>query len=133
MRRKVLRFFVHFAEMCVVMCVGAAILGLVLFGVGVLESPAAAVIAAPYLVALMTGWMRLRKHEWRPTLEMAATPVVALPLVLIAARYDVLSGIDLFLSECTWSCGLMLIPMLARFNHYAEPHAAHTQHRERAS
>jgi hypothetical protein len=65
--------------MCVVMCVGLALLGLLVFaarqcwvlrrtgGGTELSALVVAVLAEPMVV-----WMRFRGMEWRPTLEMAA-------------------------------------------------------------
>ena len=41
-------------------------------------------VLAFWLTMLMIAWMRFRGHAWRPTLEMASTSIVALPLLLAA-------------------------------------------------
>src|SRR5215212_1480778 len=88
-------FLLHFLEMCVVMCAG----GIATFSalsrwVGPLIGypefkklfpELSTVLLAFWLVFVMIVWMRIRLHEWRPTLEMASTSIAALPLVMGAA------------------------------------------------
>lgn len=131
-------FVLHFLEMCVVMCVvGMATLSALLRWAGPLfgypefkkQLPElSAVLLALWLTGLMIIWMRIRRHEWRPTLEMASTSIAALPLVMGSAWLGVIPGSSLYGLECGVACALMIVPMLLRLDHYTGSHASHQNH-----
>jgi len=78
-------FLWHFVQMCLACCIGGITLN-VLFFVGaaligypdlIHRFPELSTLMIAFLLALpMAAWMRFRGMEWRPTLEMAATPIV---------------------------------------------------------
>lgn len=133
-------FLLHYFEMCGVMCLGGVmLLSALLRAVAPLlgvrsvrtEFPVlATALLAAWLTLLMIGWMRLRSHDWRPTLEMASTSVIAFPVLLGGAALGIVSSASLFGLECGLACVLMVVAMLARLGHYTGPHdaAAHAAH-----
>lgn len=128
-------FLLHFLEMCVVMCAaGIATMSALLRWAGPLigypefkkQLPeVATVLLAFWFVLVMIVWMRLRRHEWRPTLEMASTSLAALPLVLGAAWLGAVPRTSLYGLECVVTCALMIVPMLFRLDHYTGSHGSH--------
>ena len=83
----------HFLEMCITMCAGGAILGLIVFGIPASigapdvreQFPEIGLILIAILLTLpMAAWMRFRGMEWRPIVEMSAIPI-GLAVVLIGA------------------------------------------------
>ena len=131
-------FLLHFLEMCVVMCAaGLATLSAFLRWAGpVIGYPEfkkqfpelSTLLLALWLTVIMIIWMRFRRHEWRPTLEMAGTSIISLPLVFGAAWLGVIPNSRLFGLECGVACALMLVPMLFRLDHYTGSHASHQNH-----
>lgn len=128
---KVGHFFLHFVEMCVVMCVGGVVLSLALFGAAALigyphlrhESPELALVMVAFIYTLpMAAWMRFRGMAWRPNLEMAGA-TLGLGMVLIGMTWlgmiSTSTLIALQLSFCGPACLAMLVVMLLRFNLYA--------------
>jgi hypothetical protein len=86
------------------------------------------VLLALWFTVIMIIWMRIRRHEWRPTLEMASTSIAALPLVMGAAWLGAIPRTSLYALECGVACALMIVPMLFRVDHYAGSHASHQNH-----
>ena len=131
-------FLLHFLEMCAVMCAaGLATLSALLRWAGPLigypefkkQFPElSTVLLALWLTAIMIIWMRIRRHEWRPTLEMASTSIATLPLVMGAAWLGAIARTDLYGLECAVACALMIGPMLFRLNHYTGSHGSHHNH-----
>ena len=131
-------FVLHFMEMCVVMCAAgmaplSALLGWAgpLIGYSNLKTQfpeLSTILLALSFTVVMVLWMRFRRHEWRATLEMASTPIVALPLVLGAAWFGVIPNQSLFGLECDVACAFMIIPMLFRLDHYTGRHTNHQKH-----
>ena len=128
-------FLLHFLEMCIVMCAGGSVTFSALLrwvapltGYPQFKSQfpeLSTVLLALWFVFVMIIWMRIRHHEWRPTLEMASTSLVALPLVMGAAWFGAITRTDLFGLECGVACALMIIPMLLRLDHYTGAHGSH--------
>src|SRR3712207_6517515 len=90
--QKVGHFLWHYLQMCLACCVGGVLLSAAFFGGAALIGYPDLVAQAPYLSTLvlainvsipMVAWMRFRRHEWRPTLEMAGA-TMGLGIVLIA-------------------------------------------------
>lgn len=135
-------FLLHYLEMCVVMCAGGiAVLSALLrwasplLGFSSLKAQLpelATLLLAVWLAAVMILWMRLRGHDWRSTLEMASTSIVAFPLLIGAASLGLIARGELFGLECGLACVFMVVPMLLSLNHYAGPHTAHA-HDEHAA
>ena len=127
------RFAVHFVEMCAVMCAGGALLSFGVFGAAgalgypdlVSRAPALSItiIAADMAIA-MAVYMYLRGHPAQHNLEMSGSTVVgAIPLIgmlwlgwIPEAKLE--SWPALFLFSCGPLCLLMVLVMLARFDHY---------------
>ena len=134
-------FLWHFLEMCLTMCIGGITLN-VLFFLGAAQIgypnllerfPEFSLLTIGINLAVpMTVWMRFRRHEWRPTLEMASTSIL-LPILLIGAAW---LGIIPESSRLTLlkilACPIMLIPMLFRLDLYARHRAGH-QHQAHAT
>lgn len=126
------RFVMHYAEMCMVMCVGAISLSVLIFGgAGLLGYPnlpqrapeLTVLIIAVNLSLPMAVWMRFRGMAWRPTLEMSGSTMLA-GLLLIAAYWlgIVAQGSLLGLQTGILACPLMLAVMLVRFPLYSSSH-----------
>ena len=128
------RFGVHFLEMCAVMCLGGGVLIAVFFGVASLlgftelrqDAPAlSALICSVILAGAMTGWMRFRRMEWRPTLEMAGSSVAAGVLLIAGYWIGIVSQQALVPSVCGLACVAMVAVMLFRLPLYSSGHAGH--------
>ena len=124
---KVGHFLWHYVQMCLVMCAGGAILTFAFFGGTALLGYPDLFAQAPYLATLVLAinlsvamgvWMRFRRHEWWPTLEMAGTSM-ALGIILIAlGSLGLVPVSDVFEWMTRLACPVMLIPMLMRLNLY---------------
>jgi hypothetical protein len=135
--RPVGRFGLHLLEMCMVMCIGAAALSLIVFGTAGLLGYSDLLQTAPALVVLvialnlsvpMLAWMRYRGMAWQPTLEMAGSTMVV-GLALIAAYWmDLIARGSLVEIQTSLACPVMLAVMLFRFPLYSGGHAAHSAH-----
>ena len=128
------RFGLHFLQMCAVMCLGGGALIAVFFGVAALlgftdltqEAPAlSALICSVILAGAMVAWMRFRRMEWRPTLEMAGSSVAAGVLLIAGYWTGIVSQEALVPSVCGLACIAMLAVMLFRLPLYSSGHAGH--------
>ena len=128
------RFGFHFLEMCAVMCLGGGVLIAVFFGVAALlgftdltqEAPAlSALICSVILAGAMVAWMRFRRMEWRPTLEMAGSSVAAGVLLIVGHWTGIVSQEALVPSVCGLACVAMIAVMLFRPPLYSSGHAGH--------
>jgi hypothetical protein len=127
-------FLLHFAEMCIVMCVSGIVLSVLLFqgavALGYSNLPETAPALSVLVIALnlslpMAAWMRYRGMDWRPTLEMTI-PTLATGLLLIGGyRLDIVAAGSLIEIQTRLACPVMLAVMLLRFPLYAAPHSAH--------
>jgi len=129
-------FVLHYLEMCVAMCVGGIALNVVFFGalalLGVTYSeeqlPTFALLAIGANLAIaMAAWMRFRKHEWRPTLEMASTSIILAVAVIAAAAIGLIDEGDRLNALTSLACPVMLVPMALRWDLYASPHGTHAR------
>lgn len=130
-------FILHFAEMCIVMCVSLSIFTRLAVSAGSLVGYSNAIRQLPVLsvgllsiwfTLIMIGWMRLRRHAWRLTLEMASTSLIAaIPLIGIALL-DFVPPMGLAGSLCGLACIFMVVAMLLRLDHYTGAHASHQPH-----
>jgi hypothetical protein len=127
------RFELHFLEMCVVMCVGGNLSVILFFAVtSALGYPLdrdhpewSALIASIILAAVMVVWMRFRRMDWAPTLEMAGSSVAAAGILIVAYWADLVSAAALVPSVCVLACVLMFFVMLFRIPLYTSGHAHH--------
>jgi hypothetical protein len=131
--RPAARFGRHVLEMCVVMCVSLALLGLLVFAATTVlgfsdvreEAPElSALVVAAVLAGSMVVWMRFRGMEWRPTLEMAAPALVAGVVMVAGYWIGIVAQRDLIGSVCGVACLGMIAVMLFRFRLYS----THTGH-----
>lgn len=131
------RFGLHFMEMCAVMCVGGGLLiGLFVAGAALLgfsdvrsEHPVVSALASACLLALaMVAWMRWRRMEWRPTLEMAASSIVVGVVLVVGFQAGLVSRAALFPAVCGVACVAMLAVMFLRLDLYTSDHSAHARH-----
>lgn len=130
------RFGLHFVEMCSVMCVGGIALSLLFFqGATLLGFPnlpstapvlSVAVIGANLTIP-MVAWMRKRKMEWQPTLEMAATTVVTAVALIVGYLAGFIDRGSLIEIQTSLACPLMLAVMVPRFRLYSADHHHHTE------
>ena len=127
------RFIHHYVEMVVVMLVSMAVLGGLTFGIlaGLghnLRHLAGlrAVVMTLNMVVGMTVWMRFRRHGWASTLEMDASMI--LPLVMLIGPYEagLLSGGALIGVEHLLMLPFMFLVMLYRYDEYAAAHGIHS-------
>ena len=128
------RFGFHFMEMCVVMCLGGGLLIAVFFGAAAVfgfgdlrqQFPAlSAFIAAVILGGAMAAWMRFRRMDWQPTLEMAGSSIASGVLLILGYWLGIISQAALLPSVCTVACLAMLAVMLFRIPLYSSSHAGH--------
>ena len=130
----------HFLEMCITMCAGGAILGLVVFGIPASigapdvreQFPEIGLILIAILLTLpMAAWMRFRGMEWRPIVEMSAMPI-GLAIVLIGAVSAGLASEPTlqmtFGTFCGISCVGMFVVMLFRLDLYTGRKGHHMAH-----
>jgi uncharacterized membrane protein YfcA len=122
--RPAARFGLHVLVMCVVMCVSLAVATTVLgFFDAQEEAPElSALVVAAVLAGAMVVWMRLRRMEWRPTVEMAAPALVAGVLMVAGYWMGVVTQTDLIGGVCGVACVTMIAVMLFRFR----THSTHT-------
>lgn len=129
------RFVLHFIQMCLVMCAGAVLLGLLFFGSAALlgynnldqQAPELTVLVIAISLSLpMLAWMRFMGMAWRPTLEMSGATMVAGLLLIMAYRFDLVARSELIpLQTGLLACPLMLLVMLFRFRLYSAGHMHH--------
>lgn len=132
------RFGIHYLEMCMVMCVGAISLNVLFFGaaalLGYTDLPQRAPVLTVLVIAIslslpMAAWMRFRRMEWRPTLEMSGSTMVAGLLLIAAYWLDIIAKDSLMgLQTGILACPLMLAVMLFRFPLYSTSHKRHHAH-----
>jgi hypothetical protein len=128
------RFGFHFVEMCAVMCIGGGLLTFAFFaGASVagypdlrLDHPGwSAIIVSVILAATMVAWMRFRRMDWPPTLEMAGSSIAAGGLLVLGYWVGVVSKEALVPSVCLLACVAMVAVMLFRVPLYTSSHADH--------
>jgi hypothetical protein len=120
-------FLWHFVQMCMACCIGGIILNVLFFGGAALigypnlihRFPELSTLVIAFLLALpMAAWMRFRGMEWRPTLEMAAVPIVLGVLLIGLAWLGIVPKSSLIEWLTRLVCPAMLIPMLFRLDLY---------------
>ena len=130
---KVWQFVRHFLEMCLAMCIGIGVLGVVytwaagLFGITnpYMRLPElSALVLAFNMTAPMVAWMRFRGMAWRPIADMSAAMVVEVFAILVLYWIGVLANepVGSLSTLWQWQHGLMmpamLVPMLLRLDFY---------------
>ena len=130
-------FIRHYLEMLLVCCIGGFILNFLFFSaiarVGFPnffdQYPDLAIMVITILLAVpMLIWMRFRKHEWRPTLEMAGEPIVLGVLLITASLINIIPKGEMLPLLKDLVCPLMLLPMFFRLDLYTSNHASHQHH-----
>jgi hypothetical protein len=122
------RFAAHYAEMCLVMCVGAVTLSVALFEgaslIGYPDLPQRAPVLSTLVLAInlsvpMAAWMRFRRMDWRCTLEMSGATMAAGFLLIGASWLGIIPQSSLFAWLRSLACPIMLVIMLLRFDQYS--------------
>lgn len=127
------RFVLHVVEMCVVMCLGGGLLDLAVFSAAsalgypdlVSRAPDLSIMVLAFNGALsMAAYMFLRQHPTQHTIEMSGSTIVG-GLLWVGARWAgwvpasaLANWGALFALICGPLCALMVVVMLARFEHY---------------
>jgi hypothetical protein len=120
-------FIWHFVQMCMACCIGGVTLSVLFFGGAALigypnlvqRFPELSTLVIAFNVSLpMAAWMRFRGMQWRPTLEMSGTTMVAGVLLIGLAWLGVVPRSSLVEWLTGLACPVMLIPMLLRLDHY---------------
>ena len=129
-------FVWHFVQMCLACCIGGFTLCFLFFGGAALigypdlihQFPELSTLVIAILVAVpMAAWMRFRGMEWRPTFEMAATPIVLGVLLIGLAWLGIVPKSSLIEWLTRLACPVMLIPMLLRLDLFTGRKDHHAQ------
>jgi hypothetical protein len=131
-------FVGHFVQMCLACCIGGITLSVLVFGgAALLGAPnlvqrlpeVSTLVIAVNLALPMAAWMRFRGMAWRPTGEMAGTPLVTAVLLISLSWFGIVPGGTLVAWLTSLACPVMLIPMLFRLDLYTgrtgHHHGAH--------
>jgi hypothetical protein len=133
--RQAARFAFHVLQMCAVMCVSLALLGLLVAGAGALlgfsdprqNAPVlAAIVVSLTLAGAMVAWMRFMAMAWQPTLEMAGSAILAGAVMITGYVLGVVPASQLASGVCGLACVVMIVDMLFRFRLYASHPGRHT-------
>ena len=128
------RLALHGVEMCMVMCIGAIGLNVLIWGGAALLGFTDLIHRFPELSALvvtatlslpMAAWMRFRGHDWRHTFEMSGATVVVGLLLLGGFWFGTVPASGLIRWQLNLACPVMFAVMLVRFPFYSQGHAAH--------
>jgi hypothetical protein len=127
----------HVLEMCIAMCIGWGVLGL-LFGqadglIGIsnpnIQIPELSTLVAAFNMTLpMAAWMRFRKMEWRPIGEMSAAMFIEAILLIGVAQFGILQRGSLVAWLHYLMMPAMLVPMFLRLDLYTAHHGSHHVH-----
>jgi hypothetical protein len=129
-------FLWHFVQMCLACCIGGTTLsvlffvGAALIGYSDLTQRAAelsTLLIALFLALPMAAWMRFRGMQWRPSLEMAVTPIVVGILLIGLSWLGIVARSSLIEWLTGLACPVMLIPMLLRLDLYTGRSDHHMQ------
>ena len=133
LRGQVGRFFLHYFEMCIPMCIGFAVGDLIYFSIAGIfgysepftELPVLSVLVVTFtMTAPMTAWMLYRGMPRRAVWEMSATMPIVAGVLLALGWLGVVPMGDLALLEHGLMMPIMLVPMALRPGLYA----AHVHH-----
>jgi hypothetical protein len=121
------RFVLHYLEMVAVMFAGMGLLSLPVGLAFDIDRDGAMLLSmGATMTAPMIPWMRWRGHDWRPTLEMAASMVIPTLAVLLLLGTEIVTDLGALLGiEHVAMLGGMLGVMLARRDEYS--HHAHAE------
>ncbi|HEU5318961.1 MAG TPA: heavy metal translocating P-type ATPase, partial [Chloroflexota bacterium] len=125
--------FLHFLEMCAVMCLGmilnplySLVAGRLGYANAYVELPELSLFVVTFnMTAPMAAWMRFRGMGWKCSIEMSAAMVVELVVLIGGYWAGVLPNTaigetsSLMLLQHGLMMPAMLIPMLLRYDHYA--------------
>lgn len=127
------RFLIHYAQMCMVMCGGAFLLAGAFFGGGALlgadlldSAPvlSAGVLAVSLSVPMVVFMLRMGMDR-RATAEMSVAPLVVGAAVLTGYALGSVDKPGLIEIQTSLACPVMLLVMLLRFRTYSQDHARH--------
>jgi hypothetical protein len=127
------RFGLHFAEMCIPMCVGFMVGDAIYFVIAALvgysqpftDLPVLSVFVVTFnMTAPMVAWMRYRHHDRRMIVEMTTAMVVLAAAVLIAGAVGVIAESAMALAVHGLMMPAMLMPMLLHHDLYTGKNAA---------
>ncbi len=125
MRRPLIRFLGHYAEMVLAMVVGMGLLAVpwMLIWPGLHDHPVPDTLV---MVATMTigmaAWMALGGHSRSMILEMSAAMVAPFVVLLAALRAGAITADTLMSVGHVLMCLTMLVTMLLRREHYTHHH-----------
>lgn len=128
------RFIRHAFEMCLVMCIGAVTLNLLIWGGAALlgftdltqRFPELSAFVVTLTLSLpMIAWMRFRGHGSRHTAEMVGPTVVTGVLLIGLYWLGAVAQDDLIQWQLRLACPVMIVVMLLRFSFYSQSHVAH--------
>jgi CDP-diglyceride synthetase len=119
------------------MCAGGGLLIALFFGAAAFlgftdlrqQAPElSALVISVILAGTMVAWMRFRRMEWRPTLEMAGSSIAAGVLLIAGYRLDIVPESALVPGVCGLACVAMVAVMLFRVPLYSSSHTDHRRH-----
>jgi flagellar biosynthetic protein FliP len=118
MPRRIVRFVGHYLEMVAAMVVGMVALAPLWPQAWLVRADVDAVVMATNMTVAMVAWMRIRRHPWPRTLEMAA--VMYLPFLALLVPYwlGALTGTALMVAGHVIMFPLMLAAMVWRRRDY---------------
>jgi hypothetical protein len=117
--RQTLRFLRHFGEMVLAMLLGMAAFDVITGAVRIPMGPEVSALAmAVAMTVPMVAWMRIRKHAWRPSAEMAAAMIVPTVVLIGGSRLGLLPRTSLMLGTHLLMLPAMLAVMLYRWRDY---------------
>jgi hypothetical protein len=87
-----------------------------------------ALVISVILAGTMVAWMRFRRMEWRPTLEMAGSSIAAGVLLIAGYWLDIVPENALVPGVCGLACVAMVAVMLFRVPLYSSSHTDHRRH-----
>ncbi len=117
--RQTLRFLRHFGEMLLAMLLGMAVFYV---GTGTIIIPMRSEVSALAMAVAMTVpmvvWMRIRKHSWRLTAEMAGAMIVPTFSLIGGSWLGLLPSTSVMLGTHLLMVPAMLAVMLYRWRDY---------------
>jgi hypothetical protein len=116
--RKLARFVGHYVEMAAAMVVGMVVLDPLWPAEWAARGDAHAIMMATNMTVAMVLWMRIRRHSWPRTVEMAAAMYVPFMALLVPYWLGALSATGLIVAGHVIMFPLMLVAMLWRHNEY---------------
>jgi hypothetical protein len=117
--RQSLRFLRHFGEMVLAMLLGMAVFDVVNGAILIPMGPEGSALAmAVAMTVPMVAWMRLRKHAWRLTAEMAGAMIVPTIVLIGVCALGLLPRSSLMLGTHLLMLPAMLAVMFLRRRDY---------------